>query len=143
MGGVQVAGALRKLGASVFTQHEVFQSRDILPQDEKDEVWLAECGKQQWFVVTKDHRLKSRQLELEALVSAGVGVFVWKDANATGPDMCAAFTKLYAKMVKAAQKYLPPFLLRIGLNGEVTPMPQLPLRKRAAVKKSSEGASEN
>ena len=47
-----IPGALRDAGEEVRIHDEHF------PQDAKDEVWLAEAGKQGWVVLTKDKNIR-------------------------------------------------------------------------------------
>src|SRR6266851_9832119 len=65
-----IPGALQKAGERVKA-HD-----DLYPQDTKDPVWLRGVGKQGWVVLTKDKRIRHRNLELEALMNAKVRAFV-------------------------------------------------------------------
>jgi len=114
-----VAEALRQIGATVRTQHEVFLELGILPQDERDEVWLRECGARSWVVLTKDQHIKSRRSELEALMAAGVATFVLKAGNMTGPDMCKAIVAAHPRILQFLWKYKLPFLAHITPAGGV------------------------
>lgn len=133
LGGPLLAEALRAVDANVVTQHEVFLKLGILPQDEKDEVWLEECGKNGWTVLTKDSRIKTRAIEREAFVRAGVGVFVLKDANMDGEAQRKAIVTAYPRMVKMVQDLVAPFMARIGAMGAVVPIGEV--QRRSGVKK--------
>lgn len=121
MGGPQVAAALRSIGATVITQHELV-ARGELEQDALDEEWLRLCGKNAWAVITKDDKINERKIEREAFEAAGIPVFVWKGHGATGPDMSAALAAAYPQMLEAIRKWLPPFMCRIGRNSKLTPI---------------------
>lgn len=64
-----VAGSLRDAGELVVTHDSVFE------EDTADTTWLAEDGKRGWVVLNKDARIRTNQLEREALLSAGVAAF--------------------------------------------------------------------
>ena len=49
---------------------------DHFPEDERDEVWLAEAGARGWTVITRDRGIRYRETELTALKAAGVAAFV-------------------------------------------------------------------
>ena len=66
LGKKRIATALREAGAIVHVHDDSF------PPDAKDEEWLTRVGRNQWIVLTKDHRIRYRNLERSALMSAGV-----------------------------------------------------------------------
>ena len=51
-----------------------------------DEKWLAEAGRKRWIVLTRDKRIRYRQLERLALQKAGVRAFVFTGGNVTIED---------------------------------------------------------
>ena len=67
---LSVVIALREAGATVERHTEHF-ARGVA-----DDVWLAEAGKNGWIVLTRDKRIRYRQLERLALQAAKVRAFV-------------------------------------------------------------------
>ncbi len=67
---LSVVSALRDAGASVQ------RLTDHFPKGTPDEVWLAEAGRNGWVVLTRDKRIRYRQLERLALQAAKVRAFV-------------------------------------------------------------------
>tara|TARA_R110002096_G_scaffold222094_1_gene410977 strand:- start:1684 stop:2037 length:354 start_codon:yes stop_codon:yes gene_type:complete len=117
----------------VITQNEVFEQLGILPQDEDDTVWLAECRKQQWIGVTKDRNIRRRTHEIEAYREAGVPLFVWTSKKATGPEMAQAIAKAHPRMVKRITQWVHPFMARVTPSGKVEPFGTV--QRRSAVRK--------
>ena len=72
-----VATALRDAGAVVERATERF------PRGTPDEAWLASAGRNRWVVLTRDQRIRYRQLELLALREARVRAFVFTGGNVT------------------------------------------------------------
>src|SRR5690348_8374043 len=70
LGKIRIATALRQTGAIVHIHDDYF------PPNAKDEDWLTQVGRNGWIVLTKDHRIRYRNLEREALMNAGVGAFI-------------------------------------------------------------------
>ena len=65
-GTTTVADALRKAGIKVEVLADHFE------RGTRDETWLPEVGRRGWAVVTKDKRIRHRQVEMDALMGAGV-----------------------------------------------------------------------
>lgn len=49
---------------------------DEFPPTTTDAVWLAEVGRREWMVVTRDKKIRTRPAERAAIVAASVGCFV-------------------------------------------------------------------
>lgn len=67
--GILVA-ALRARGLNVVVHDE------ILPQDALDPVWLRLAGREGWIVLTKDGRIRYREIERTALIESRVRAFI-------------------------------------------------------------------
>ena len=110
-----IPGALRDAGEEVRIHDDHF------PQDAKDEVWLAEAGKQGWVVLTKDKNIRYRAIELQALVAAKVRAFV---LTARGDLSVAEVGQIFVKALPAMKKLCettkPPFIARVSRDGSVT-----------------------
>jgi hypothetical protein len=118
----------------VVTQAEVFRARGILEKDERDEVWIAECGHQRWVALTKDSKIKSRAIEREAVFAARIALFALRDGNMTGDDQCRALTAAYPLMVKRTHDWVLPFMARVSAEGAIEPI--FEVKRRGAVKRS-------
>lgn len=70
LGKIRIATALRQAGAIVHIHDDYF------PPNAKDEDWLTQVGLNGWIVLTKDHRIRYRNIERTALMRAGVGAFI-------------------------------------------------------------------
>ena len=77
---LSVVTALREAGAAVERLTERF------PKGTQDEVWLAEAGRNDWIVLTRDKRIRYRQLERLALQAAKVRAFVFTGGNVTAKE---------------------------------------------------------
>jgi predicted nuclease of predicted toxin-antitoxin system len=49
---------------------------DVFPHNTADPVWLAHCGAQDWLVISRDKKLRTRPAERRAIIEHSVGVFV-------------------------------------------------------------------
>ena len=106
-----VVTALRGAGASVerLTAH--------FPKGTPDEAWLAEAGRKHWVVLTRDKRIRYRQLERLALQQAGVRAFVFTGGNVTIKDTGAILASALTRMNKIARADAGPFIYHIPRSG--------------------------
>ena len=114
LGKTLIATALRQAGALVHI-HE-----DHFPQNAKDEDWLAQVGNNGWVVLTKDRRIRYRELELTALLNAGVGAFILTAGNLKGEEMARIFVKALPAMNKFLTKHDRPFIANLTSSGSVS-----------------------
>jgi predicted nuclease of predicted toxin-antitoxin system len=87
LGKKRIATALRQVGAIVHIHDDYF------PPDAKDEDWLAEAGRREWVVLTKDHRIRYRHVERLALMRGGVAAFILTSGDLQGDEMAQIFVK--------------------------------------------------
>lgn len=92
---------------------------DYFEQDVDDEEWLEEVGKRGWLVLTKDQKIRYRQLEREALLNANLKVFCFMSGNVTFPEMASIVAQALPAILKTAQKFPPPFIAGIYKDGSV------------------------
>jgi len=71
-------------------------------------------------VLTKDRHIRTRQNELVALLSSGVGAFVLTTADLSGQEMAAAFLRALPKMNRMLVGQPRPFIARVSPRGTVT-----------------------
>jgi len=109
-----VPTALRAAGLRVVVHDDRF------PPGTLDEDWLAEAGRLDWLVLTKDKRIRYRQIERRALERAGVGAFVFTGKDLTGEEMAQAIVKALPKILRFARKTPRPFIATVTAGGTVT-----------------------
>jgi hypothetical protein len=103
-----VVEALRDAGARVKRLTEEF-TRGI-----QDEVWLQHAGARGWIVLTRDKRIRYRQLERSALTAAKVRAFVFTGGNVTMKDTAALLVKSLPGIRKVCAYEPGPFIYHIG-----------------------------
>lgn len=93
---------------------------DHFPDDATDELWLTECGRKGWVVLTKDKQIRYNELERQALLSAGVASFILISGNLTGSDEAMAYVKALPKMAGYLSNQKKPFIAKVDKSGNVT-----------------------
>ncbi len=71
------------------------------------------------MVITKDWGLTSNLLEQRAIAAANAQVFILASGNYTGEEMAAILAKVLERLQKFVRGNQPPFIARIGANGQV------------------------
>ncbi len=112
-GGAAVANALRSAGATV----EVLI--DHFPAGTEDAVWLPQVGRRGWVVLTKDKRIRHRELERDAVMDAGLALFVLTAGDLKATEEAEAFVRAYPKMRKLLRDYQLPFIASVNASGTV------------------------
>jgi predicted nuclease of predicted toxin-antitoxin system len=112
LGGKLVVQALRDAGARIIV-HD-----DVLPQDTKDVEWLAEAGRRNWIVLTKDSAIRRNPHEKSMFRDAGVRVFALARKDLSGQEMAEIFANALEGMRKRAMTIEPPFIFSISRNGD-------------------------
>jgi predicted nuclease of predicted toxin-antitoxin system len=114
LGKIRIATALRQAGAIVHIHDDYF------PPNAKDEDWLTQVGRNGWIVLTKDHRIRYRNLERAALMNAGVGAFILTAGDLQGDEMAKIFVKALPAIAKFLRKHKKPFIARVARDGSVS-----------------------
>lgn len=111
-----VATTLETAGAQVerATRH--------FPRGTPDEVWLAAAGKNNWIVLTRDKRIRYRQLERKSLEDAGVRAFVFIGGNVTIKDTAAILVTALPRIFKISTSNPGPYIYHIGRTGKPVKM---------------------
>jgi predicted nuclease of predicted toxin-antitoxin system len=102
-----IADALRQAGADVRVHDDHFSP------NARDEEWLSEVGRRQWVVLTKDTRIRYREIERMALMNARVHAFVLTAKNLQGSEMANIFVRALPAIQRFATKHTPPSLRRL------------------------------
>ncbi|MBZ0150431.1 MAG: hypothetical protein K8J09_02790 [Planctomycetes bacterium] len=113
LGVTDVPTALRTAGITCELLHDHFAAGTA------DQDWLAAIAARGWVVLTKDQRIRRRQAELQALITAKVAAFVLTSGDLTGAAMGAAFVLAYPRMQKLLRDYEPPFVAAVDSSGKV------------------------
>jgi hypothetical protein len=110
--GASVVEALRDAGALVERLTEHFD------RGTPDEVWLTLAGQRSWIVLTRDKRIRYRQLERLALQAAKVRAFVFTGGNVTAKDTAAILVRALPRMNNIARADTGPFIYHLGRSGK-------------------------
>ena len=117
----------RSLGRKIIpdalraADEEVRVHDEFFPQDEKDEVWLAEVGRLGWVVLTKDKHIRYRQVEIQALLAGKVRAFILTArGDLSGAEVGQIFIKAMPAMKKLCDTATPPFIARVSRDSSVT-----------------------
>lgn len=82
--------------------------------------WLTRAGQKNWIVLTKDHRIRYRNLERAALMKAGVGAFVLTAGDLKGDEMAQIFVKALPAISRFLRKHRRPFIAKVARSGSVS-----------------------
>lgn len=104
--------ALRQAGA-IVERHA-----DHFTKGTPDETWLARAGSRNWVVLTRDKRIRYRQLEKLALTEAKVRAFVFTGGNVTVKDTAAILVGALPRIDRVCRTQAGPFIYHIGLAGK-------------------------
>jgi hypothetical protein len=85
---------------------------DHFDQSAKDEDWLPKVGESGWFVLTRDKRIRYRQIEQEAVMRAGVGLFVLI-GQTTHRELAENFVNSIDKVRSFIEANKRPFIAKI------------------------------
>lgn len=91
-----------------------------IPFGATDDIWLNECGKNGWIVLTRDKHIRRRRLEREALKASGVAAFALTSGAATAAETANTIERLLQKLVNMSVSEPKPFLFTFGLSGRLT-----------------------
>lgn len=82
-----------------------------------DVVWLSHCGKHSYIALTRDQRIRYRELEKQTLIEHGVACFTFTQGQATATQCAARIVELAPKMIAIATSQPWPLLYTFGLAG--------------------------
>jgi predicted nuclease of predicted toxin-antitoxin system len=112
LGGKLIVMALRAAGAVVVVHDEHFV------QNTPDVEWLAEAGRRDWVVLTKDDAIRRNPLERDMYRTAGLRVFTLARRGLSGQEMAAIFVAALPGMLRRAETVVPPFVFSISRGGD-------------------------
>ena len=87
------------------------------PKGTNDEAWLSLAGSKGWIVLTRDKRIRYRQLERWALQAAGVRAFVFTGGNVTLSATATVLAEALPAIRDVCASDPGPFIYHIGRAG--------------------------
>ncbi len=96
---------------------------DHFPQTTNDEEWLAECGQNNWFVISLDKRIRYNPTEKAALEHYEVGLFVMVGKNIPIPGLAEIFVATYPKILRFIENNSRPFVAKIYRDRTIRKVP--------------------
>ncbi len=113
LGSGHVPEVLRAQGINVEKHKDHFRD------DEEDSVWLRECGRRGWVVLTKDKNIRHNPLEKAAILESGVAAFVITSKDLNGEQTAVAFVQALRRIGNLLASKRRPFIARVHRDGEV------------------------
>jgi len=98
---------------------KVEKAADHFPKGTLDEEWLFVVGKKGWVVLSKDNRLRTNRLALNAIQKAKVAAFILTSCNTTGQINGQAFIKAHKRMINVLKSNPRPFIFTVTRDGKV------------------------
>jgi len=120
------------------------EGHDAKPFDEfagqRDIDFLPIIGQRQWVLLTKDKNIRRNQLEVAAILNAGVRAFVITATNMNHQQIADLVSKAILKIARISRQR-GPFIYNITSTGIVSQISRRTLRRRGRVQvMSNEGA---
>jgi hypothetical protein len=109
-----VPSALRSVGEKVEIHDDHFSQTTV------DVIWINKCGKKGWIALSRDTKIRARELERKAVESSGVYMFILVSKGLSGKEMAASFTKALGKIKAVIKKHRPPVIAKVYKDGSVT-----------------------
>ena len=85
---------------------------DHFPDDVKDSDWLTQVGQKGWFCLTHDKRIRYKSNEKDAVMRAGVGLFILV-GHAPHRELANNFINTLHKVESFIKKHERPFIAKI------------------------------
>lgn len=112
--GKSIVEGLRSTGLTVRSMAEVYGEEQA--QRLADEVWLRDAGENGWIVLTKDHAIRRRPAERDAINDAAVRVFCLTTAQLRGAEQTERFVQNRHRIIRQARKP-GPYIYGVYENG--------------------------
>jgi len=107
-----VAEAIKKVRSDVLWLEDRFN------HDTDDEEWLAAAGDQDWLVIVRDKKVRTRPGEREKIMRHGVGCFILNQKqDPTRWEYLQLLTKTMDEMEEKFAATRRPFIYTIDKNG--------------------------
>jgi len=106
-------------------QEDVCHLADHFTPDAEDVKWLPYIGKQGWYLITRDERIRKNPLELAAFKSYSIGAFFLAGKHRTRCEFIQQLVRNWPRIKDLAKKTKRPFAYRIPPSG--TRIDKIPL----------------
>ena len=113
LGQEKVTKALAAAGARVECHDDHFDQAAL------DADWLTVIGKRGWVALSKDNKVRYRDTERAAVLSAKVAYFIFRGHGMRGDDIAAVIVKALPQILLVLHKNKRPFIATISKSGEV------------------------
>lgn len=77
-------------------------------------MWIAECGKQGWIILSGDKGLERNPINRRAVIDAACKVFIFTDTNSKAEEWAAAVIMARRQIAAIVDKNNGPFYVHIG-----------------------------
>lgn len=84
-----------------------------------DEEWLAEVGRREWIVITRDLRIRYRAVEREAALTNAVRMISLTARRLSAEDLGKAFAASASGVERFIQRTPGPFLATMSRSGDL------------------------
>lgn len=92
---------------------------DLFRDNAPDDLWLTECGRRGYVVLTKDNRIRSHTIARVAIVRHKVRAFFLVPRKLKGTRNGQIFAKALDRMRRVCAGNSPPFIAFVYENGTV------------------------
>ncbi len=94
--------------------------KDNFALDAQDVDWLPKIGQRGWILVAKDWRMLTRPIERQAILAANVRAFIFRERSLKGEVMVEIIKVAAPRMIRAIDRYQPPFVFSLETDGLIT-----------------------
>ncbi len=94
--------ALRARGFVVHTLADVYGERRA--QEVEDQEWIERAGREGWVVLTKDDRIRYREIERDAFIDANLRVFCLTSRGFRKEEQTARFVDNVNRIVQRSRQ---------------------------------------
>lgn len=104
---------LKRVGFTVISLHDAG-----FAQETQDAVWIAECGRKGWAILSGDKGLQKNPINKAAIIEARCQVFLFTDTNSRAEEWAAAVIMGRRKIARLALRNIGPFYVHIGRESD-------------------------
>ena len=98
----------------------VVRHREILEKGVRDEVWIREVSRAEYFAITEDHNIMRRAYQSELIMNNRLGLFIVRCKGSSHSEKGELVVQNSAKLLRFIKKNYRPFIATItrsGVNG--------------------------
>jgi predicted nuclease of predicted toxin-antitoxin system len=107
LGRYEFPGSLRSAGIVVHAHADHF------PQNTPDVEWLPEAARRGWVILTNDRKIRSRALELQAVMTSGARVLALVGGSLPAAELARNFINTAAKVEEFVAEHPAPWIARL------------------------------